>query len=439
MDIVAMSKEELSRLEVIQKLVEKGMRQKSAAGILGISVRQVKRLLRAYRWDGAKGLVSKQRGKLSHHQLAPGTERAALDLLKERYADFGPTLAHEKLVEREGLKISLGSVRRLMIVEGLWKAKKARKAEVHPMRERRACVGELEQMDGTDHDWFEGRSERCTLLVMIDDATGALGALAFVEEESFFGYCELLRQYIGLHGRPGGLYTDKHGIFRVNLPNASQNDNLTQFGRAMQALDIPILCANTPQAKGRVERVNKTLQDRLVKEMRLRGINDKQQGNAFLPEFMANFNARFAVQPRSSLDAHRPVLKTHILDQIFTWQETRSLSKNLTLQFKNTVYQIHTERPAYALHKAQVLVCRDAQENVTILYKGAPLEYSIFHQQARQSQVLTAKQVDHLAINQSKVHKPSPHHPWYKTQSPLSPKKGDIPIRTQTGDILIKP
>jgi len=439
MDIVAMSKEELSRLEVMQKLDEKRMRQKSAAGILGISVRQVKRLLRAYRRDGAAGLVSKQRGKPSHHQLDPGTERVVLDLLKGRYSDFGPTLAHEKLVEREGLKISLGSVRKLMIVEGLWKAKKARKVDLHPMRERRACVGELVQMDGTDHDWFEGRSERCTLLVMIDDASGQLGALSFVEEESFFGYCGLLRQYLGLHGRPGGLYTDKHGIFRVNLPNASHNDNLTQFGRAMQELEISILCANTPQAKGRVERVNETLQDRLVKEMRLRGIDDRQQGNAYLPEFLADFNARFAVQPRSSLDAHRSVLATQNLDQIFTWQETRSLSKNLTLQFKNVVYQIHTDRPAYALYKAPVVVCQDAQEKVTLLYKGTPLEYSLFHRQARQSDVVTAKQVDHLAINQSKAHKPSPHHPWYRTHSALSPKKGDIPIRTQTGDILIKP
>lgn len=439
MDIVAMSKEELSRLEVMQKLDEKRMRQKAAAGILRISVRQVKRLLRAYRRDGARGLVSKQRGKPSHHQLDPGAERAALDLLKGRYADFGPTLAHEKLVEREGLSLSLGSVRRLMIVEGLWKAKKARKADVHPMRERRACVGELEQMDGTDHEWFEGRSERCTLLVMIDDASGRLGALSFVEEESFFGYCGLLRQYLGVYGRPAGLYTDKHGIFRINIPNASQSDNLTQFGRAMQELEIPILCANSPQAKGRVERVNETLQDRLVKEMRLRGINNKEQGNAYLPEFMADFNTRFAVQPRSSLDAHRPVLKTQNLDQIFTWQEPRTVSKNLTLQFKNTVYQIQTDRPAYALHKVQVAVCQDAQENVVIRYKGAPLDFTIFHQQARQSEVVTAKQVDHLATNPSQAHKPSPHHPWYRTQSALSPKKGDIPIRTQSGDILIKP
>ena len=331
--------------------------------------------------------------------------QAAIDLLYGRYADFGPTLAHEKLVEEDGLKLGLGSVRKIMIGEGLWKAKKARKVEVNQMRERRACRGELEQMDGTDHDWFEGCSERCTLLVMIDDATGQLGALWFVPEESFFGYCDLLRQYLAAHGRPAELYTDKHGIFRVNIPNAGSGDNLTQFGRAMQSLEIPILCANTPQAKGRVERANQTLQDRLVKEMRLRGIDDMQQGNAYLPEFMADFNRRFAAQPRSSLDVHRPLQAHKNLDQILAWQETRLITKNLTIQFKNVVYQIQTKRPAYALHKAQVTICQDVQGKVTILYKGGELSYTIFQKQIRQSEVVTAKQVNRKAFH------PAPDHP----------------------------
>jgi transposase len=408
MDLLTMSKEELNRLEVMGHLQEKGMSQRTAAEILGVSVRQVKRLLRAYRREGAAGLVSKQRGQPSHHQLDRETVQVAIDLLHGRYADFGPTLAHEKLVELEGLKLGLGSVRKIMLVEGLWKAKRARKLEVHQMRERRACRGELEQMDGTDHDWFEGRSERCTLLVMIDDATGQLGALSFVAEESFFGYCGLLRQYLAAHGRPAGLYTDKHSIFRVNIPNAGLGDNLTQFGRAMQSLEIPILCANTPQAKGRVERVNETLQDRLVREMRLRGIDDMDQGNAYLPEFMADFNRRFAVPPRSSLDVHRPLVAQQNLDQILAWQETRLLTKNLTLQFKKIVYQIQTDRPAYALIKVEVTICQDAQGKVTILYKGDQLAYTIFQKQEHQSEVVTSKQVEHVR----KPFHPAPDHPW---------------------------
>jgi transposase len=442
-----MSKEELNRLEVMKRLQEKQMNQRTAAEILGISVRQVKRLLRAYRRNGAGGLVSKQRGRPSHHQLAAGTVRAALDLLKGRYADFGPTLAHEKLVEQHGIELSLGSVRKIMIEEDIWKARKARRLAVHPMRERRACFGELVQMDGADHDWFEGRSERCTLLVMIDDATGKLGALSFVPEETFFGYCGLLKQYLGVHGRPVGLYTDKHGIFRVNIPNSSSGDNLTQFGRAMQELEIPILCANTPQAKGRVERVNLTLQDRLVKEMRLRGINNMRQGNAYLPEFLIDFNTRFAVQPRSSLDAHRSLANHQILDRILTWHEPRTISKSLTVQFKNVVYQIHTDRPAYALHNAKVLICQDAHGKVAILYKDAPLDYTIFHKQKRQAEIVSSKHLDRALLNQSKVHKPAPNHPWHRISSVPRSQSQNVPASDKRGhsnsiakgDILIKP
>ena len=416
MDLLTMSQKEVNRLEVMQRLDEKRMKQKAAAELLRVSERQVKRLLRRYREQGPSGLVSKRRGKPSSHQLAEETRREVLDLLKGKYKGFGPTLACEKLVEVDGLKISDESVRKMMMAEGLWKAKEARKLEVHQMRERRACDGELEQMDGTDHDWFEGRSERCTLLVMIDDATGKLGALSFVPEESFFSYCGLLRQYLAARGRPAGLYTDKHGIFRVNIPNAGLGDNLTQFGRAMQSLEIPILCANTPQAKGRVERANQTLQDRLVKEMRLRRINNMQQGNTYLPEFMADFNARFAVQPRSSLDAHRPMLAHQNLDQILAWQETRLITKNLTLQFKNVVYQIQTDRPAYALNHVQVTVCQDDQGKVAILYKGNELSYTIFQKQEHQAEVVTSKQVQ----RPRKPYKPGPDHPWY--HFPVSPK-----------------
>jgi transposase len=412
-----MSEKEVNRLEVIQRVAEKRLKQNAAAELLGISERQVKRLLRRFRQQGARGLVSKRRGKPSNHQMSEETLRKVLDLLKGKYKGFGPTLACEKLVEVEGLRISDESVRQLMLAEGLWKAKKARKVEVHQMRERRASIGELEQMDGTDHDWFEERGERCTLLVMIDDASGQLGALSFVEEESFFGYCGLLKQYIAAQGRPAGLYTDKHGIFRVNMPNAGSGDNLTQFGRAMQELDIPILCANTPQAKGRVERVNQTLQDRLVKEMRLRKINNMQDGNAYLPEFIADFNARFAVQPRSAMEAHRPLLPHQNPDRILTWQEPRLLSKNLTVQFRNVVYQIQTDRPAYALHKAPVTVCQNEQGKVTILYKGEELTYTIFRKQERQAEVVTSKQVAR------KPWRPAKNHPWRRSNAALAAAK----------------
>ena len=418
--ILHMSSKELNRLEVMQKLEEKRMRQKEAARILGVSVRHVKRLLRNYRREGAQGLISKRRGRASNNRLSGETYRKALELLKSTYEGFGPTLACEKLVEVEGLQISKERLRQLMIAERLWKPRKARKVPVHQMRSRRACYGELVQIDGSPHDWFEGRAPACSLLVFIDDATGKLGQLSFVKSESFFSYSMAARAYFERYGKPVAFYSDKHGIFRVNQPASGTTDALTQFGRAMQQLDIQIICAHTPQAKGRVERAIQTLQDRLPKELRLRNISSWEAGNAFLPEFMADFNRRFAVQPRSDLDAHQPLSHPDKLDQILTWQETRTLSKNLTLQFRKVVYQIQTQRPTYALRHAAVTVCLDAQENLAILYKGKPLDYTVFHRQTKQSEIVDPKQLNAVV---PKPHKPAPDHPWRKGfATPLSKK-----------------
>jgi transposase len=261
-ELLQMSAKELSRVEVMQKLSEKRMSQKEAGAMLDISTRQIKRLLKAYRKKGATGLVSKQRGRPSHNRLSEDVKKRALNLLKTKYQGFGPTLAHEKLVEKEKLRLSDESVRQLMIAEDLWKARKAKKLVVHQLRERRACFGELVQIDGSPHDWFEGRADPCVLLVFIDDATGKLVQLLFVDSESFFSYAQAAEGYFRQLGKPVAFYSDKHGIFRVNLPSVGTGKALTQFGRAMQELDIEIICANTPQAKGRVERVIQTLQDR---------------------------------------------------------------------------------------------------------------------------------------------------------------------------------
>jgi len=409
-ELLTMSNREITRLEIMQRLKEKRLTQKEAAGMLGISTRQVKRLWRAYRKKGAQGLVSKRRGKPSNNRLDAGVAQQALDLIKEKYEDFGPTLAHEKLTEEHQLQLSRESVRRIMIEEGVWKPKRAKQPSAHQMRERRACFGELVQIDGSDHDWFEGRGAKCTLLVYIDDASGQIGELWFVPDETYFAYFEATRHYFERYGKPVAFYSDKHGIFRVNQEQTvGLGSGLTQFGRAMQELDIQIICANTPQAKGRVERANQTLQDRLVKELRLRGISDMDNANAFLPEFREDFNQRFAVQPRSTHDAHRPLLKTENLDIIFTDQKTGTLSKNLTVQHNKVIYQIQSTRPDYTLRNATVTVCENAQGVVTILYKNEPLPYTIFHKPARQAEVVDTKTLDH----QLKIPKPpAPDHPW---------------------------
>lgn len=405
-----MSNQEITRLEVMQRLQDKRLTQKEASRMLGISTRQVRRLWRSYRKKGAKGLVSQRRGKPSNHQLRADIAQQALDLVKEKYEDFGPTLAHEKLTEVHKLQLSRESVRRLMIEEGIWKPKRAKKPSVHQLRERRACFGELVQIDGSDHDWFEDRGPRCALLVYIDDATGQLSELRFVPSETFFAYCEVSRHYFEHYGKPVTFYSDKNGIFRVNQQQTiGLGSGLTQFGRAMQDLTIQIICADSPQAKGRVERVIQTLQDRLVKELRLRGISDMHAGNAYLPEFQDDFNRRFSVQPRSTHNAHRPLLKTDKLDLILTHQKTGTLSKNLTVQYHKVIYQIQSDRPHYALRNAKVTICESAKGDVTILYKNKPLTYTIYHKSARQSEVVNAKSIDHH-LSLQKL--PAPNHPW---------------------------
>jgi transposase len=409
-ELLSMSKREISRLEVMQRLKDKRLSQKEAAHLLGVSVRQVKRLWRAYRKQGAKGLISQRRGEPSNYHINAAVSQQSLDLIKEKYVDFGPTLAHEKLREVHKIEISRESVRKLMIAEGIWKPKRAKQPSTHQMRERRACLGELVQIDGSDHTWFEERGPRCTLLVYIDDATGQLLELWFVPDETFFAYCEASRHYFERYGKPVAFYSDKHGIFRVNQEQSiGLGSGLTQFGRAMQELDIQIICANSPQAKGRVERANQTLQDPLVKELRLRRISDMQSANAFLPEFREDFNRRFAVQPRSTHDAHRPLLKTDNLDLILTHQKTGTLTKNLTVQSRGVIYQIQSDRPDYALRHAQVTVCENAQGDVTILYKNKPLSFTIYHKPPHQAEVVDTKTLD----RQIKTHKlPAPDHPW---------------------------
>lgn len=432
--LLEMSSKEINRLEVMQRLTKKQMSQAEAGTILNVSTRQIKRLLKAYRAEGAKGLVSKQRGRQSHNRLSETVKQKALDVLKTKYQGFGPTLAHEKLVEKEKLKLSKESVRKLMIAEQLWKARKAKKVTVHQLRERRACFGELVQIDGSPHDWFEGRAQACVLLVFIDDATGQLLQLRFVDCESFLNYAQAAEGYFRQYGKPVAFYSDKHGIFRVNQPSAGTGQAITQFGRAMQELDIQIICANTPQAKGRVERVIQTLQDRLPKEMRLRGIASREAGNAYLPEFMQDFNQRFGEEPRSTVDAHRPLTVKDDLAHILTWQETRSLSKNLTLQFQKTVYQIQTQRPTYALRNAQVKVCVNALDQVSIWYKDQQLEYSLYQPQTQQAQVVLAKDLDHALMSHTPT-KPAPDHPWRKGfATPLSNNK-NVPA-ARKGDIL---
>ncbi|MCY4131695.1 MAG: ISNCY family transposase [Nitrospira sp.] len=260
---LTMSQQELDRLHVIQRTAETRGGQAAAARQLGVSVRQVKRLVRRYRQEGAQGLGSHRRGHPSPRGIAPERRAHILAVVRRYYADFGPTLACEKLQEGHGVVVSRETLRQWLIAAGLWQPKRRRAPRLHPRRPRRPCVGELLQIDGSPHDWFEGRAPACTLLVFIDDATSRLMALRFVPAETTQASMETLQSYLAEYGRPVAIYSDQHSIFRVN--HADREGERPQFSRALETLDLAPIHAHPPQANGRVERAHQTLQDRLVK------------------------------------------------------------------------------------------------------------------------------------------------------------------------------
>lgn len=422
-----MSVKEVSRLEMMQRLESRQLTQSAASRQLGLTTRQVRRLQARYREAGAPALVSKRRGQASNNRLSVPLQREVLALLRSRYSGFGPTLAHEKLAQVHHLHLGLESLRQLMIREGFWNARRARKPVVHQMRERRAALGELVQIDGSPHAWLEERGPTMTLLVFIDDATGSVQYLRFVPVEDTWSYFEAAHSYILRHGKPRAFYSDKFSVFKVNAKAVLHGEAVTQFARALQQLDIQLICANSPQAKGRVERMNQTLQDRLVKELRLLGISDMEQANRMLPAFMESLNQRFAVTARSGHNAHRRLQSAEKLHHILTLQATRVLSKNLTLQYDNVIYQIKTPRPTYALRNARVLMSENRQGTITISYKGKELNYEIHQRQTSQAQVVTAKEIDQTLSTRLNAHQPirrtpalRADHPW--RQSMMTPK-----------------
>jgi transposase len=336
-ELVTLNMRELDRLKMIQAIVEMGLKPGRAAERLGLSVRQVERLVTRYRQSGAAGLASGRRGNPGNRKLDEGLAVRALTIIRERYTDFGPTLAREKLEECHGIRLAKETVRHLMTEAGLWIPRAQRPPKVYQPRARRACLGELVQIDGSDHHWFEDRAPACTLLVYVDDATSRLMQLHFTATESTFSYFEATRAYIERYGKPVALYSDKASVFRSTAA-ARTGRSVTHFGRAMYELNIDTFCANSSPAKGRVERAHLTLQDRLVKELRLRGISTVSEANAYAPAFTAAYNARFEKPPRSTFDAHRPLREDENLDLLMTWRETRRVSKALTVLYDRVLY-----------------------------------------------------------------------------------------------------
>ena len=413
---ISMTIKDLNKLEVLTSVQKHKLKRAKAAEILGVGQRQLRRMLRRLEAEGPKGVISRKVGARGNRRLDPAKRALIVDFFRDPdHYDFGPTLTQEYLLASGGPKISITAIRNVMIKNELWQPKLMRKLNVHPLRPRRAKIGELIQLDGSEHDWFEGRGPRCTLLVFIDDATSATLHLKFVKSENTFDYLLATREYIEKYGRPETFYPDKHSVFRVSREGALSGDGKTQFSRTLEELEIKLICANSPQAKGRVERRNRDFQNRLIKAMRIAKICDIEAANAFLPPFLDKFNQKFAKTPASPQNAHRPLLSTHNLDRIFCLKHTRQLSKNLTLQYNNTIYQVFADKREYVLRKALVTVFEQKDGTVIIEHKGKALTVQPYHEMQARTEEVSGKELAGKLLEitkSSKIYKPNRNHPW---------------------------
>lgn len=390
---VIMSERELNRIEILAQINDGRLSVMDGALLLDLSKRQIYRLLERFREDGPSGLQHKLRGKSSNNRIHNARRSYALDLVREKYADFGPTLASEMLVEHHEFKVSRETLRKWMQEDGLWLSRKQRRT-FHQPRLRRECFGELIQIDGSDHRWFEDRSPACTLLVFVDDATSTLMHLQFVRSESTFSYFSAVGTYLDNHGRPVAFYSDRHTVFRPSTQGGRTGHGMTQFGRAMNELNIEIICANSSQAKGRVERANRTLQDRLVKELRLAGISDMGAGNEFLSGFMEQYNMKFAKIPRRSDNLHRTLnVEPDRLRNILCLRDERYVGKQLVFSYERKRIVLEENEITRNLPGKYVDSYEFADGRLEFRWKGISLPYSAFDKNQR---------VTHAAIVENK-------------------------------------
>jgi hypothetical protein len=371
-DRIEMSQRERDILTIMRPVLTGQRSQVEAAGLLRLSVRQVRRIQQRLEAGGDAALVHRLRGRPSNRGSDEAFRRGVLDAYAKRYPDFGPTLAREKLAE-EGLHVGRETLRRWLLDAGLWEHRRRRDPH-RSRRPRRACFGELVQVDASIHDWLEGRGETLVLIAMIDDATGRVEA-RFSSEATVRTHMELLKLWLLRHGRPGALYSDRHSIFEPQDKGRALPDAETQFGRALRELGIDLIRARSPQAKGRVERLFGTAQDRWVKELRLAGVTTCREANRLLTgRLLPGHNRAFGKVPAEPEDAHRPLGPSHDLAAILSVQETRVVANDYTVRFRNRLYQLLP--PVYpGQRKGEVVVERRLDDTMAIRFGGHYLGY----------------------------------------------------------------
>ena len=414
-DIIIMRQKELKRLHVIHRVMEGELTQVEASEILSLSERQIGRIVKRRREEGEEGIQHRSRGRESSRRLPKKMKDRVVALYVQKYQGFGPTLTSEKLHELDAIELSKETVRKWLIEAGHWQ--KARKTRTHRQwRERKSHCGEMLQMDGSHHDWFEGRRAKCVLMGYIDDATGRTFC-RFYEYEGTIPAMDSFKRYIREHGIPLSVYFDKHTTYKSTAePSIEDEINgtepLSEFGRALTELGVKLIHAHSPQAKGRVERLFNTLQDRLVKEMTLRGINTIEEANKLLKSYLSSHNKRFAVKPKEQSDLHRSIPKGLNLDKILCIRTERTLRNDTTIAHNGKLYQIQE-----AVKSKKVLVEERVNGKMLITHNAVHLKYKEISARPEKQQKPSRK---HLP---RKGHAPSADHPWRKTNSQLFEKR----------------
>ena len=414
-DIIVMRVTELRRLKVIQEAISKKITQTTAAAILWLSERQVGRLVKAVRKEGERGIVHKSRGKPSNCKISADVRGKTIGLYKGKYHDFGPTLAAEKLKEIDEISISEETLRKWLIEEGLWKKKRKRK-EHRQWRERKECFGEMVQMDGSHHDWLEGRSHRLALMGYIDYATSKVFA-RFYDYEGTMPAMDSFKQYIEVTGLPQSIYVDKHSTYKsqgkltIEEELEGLEEPMSQFERALEELGVEVIHAHSPQAKGRIERLFGTFQDRVIKEMRLKGIKTKEEANDFIEGYLPDYNKRFSRPPANETDVHVRLPKNFDIDNFLCIKMERTVRKDNTISHESKLYQIEE-----VVRTKKVTVEERVDGSLHITSNGGQLRY-------RQIEERPKNEKTEKTLKPRKRYIPPKDHPWRKGQNRGSNQK----------------
>ncbi len=409
-DIIGMSIRELNRLKIIQGVIGREVTQVKASEVLGLTERHVRRIVKRVKAEGERGIVHRSRGRCSHRRMSEELKERIASVVRRKYKGFGPTLASEKLSECEGIEVSKEKLRQIMMQRGLWQRKRKRR-EAHPWRERKDHCGEMIQMDGSHHDWLEGRGSKLVLMGYIDDATNRFYG-RFYDYEGVYPAMDSFERYIRLYGFPQSLYSDKHSTYKTtrepSLDELLRGESaVTQFVRASRELEVRVIHAHSPQAKGRIERVFGTLQDRLVKEMRLARISTKDQANQFLEEFLPRHNERFSKVAKKEKDLHRPLPKGIDLREIFCIKAIRTITNDYIVKWGGRKLRI--ERPSRAMRRQKVQVMEHFDGEIQIKFNRRYLHYrEVFDPKP----VKTTQAKKSVPPKKKGKYIPPPDHPW---------------------------